>query len=346
MLVSIVIPCYNSEKTIEKVVDLSVETFQKLKGYELEMVLVNDCSKDGTFAAIRRAAEKYPNVIGVDLAKNVGQHGALLAGFHYVHGEYIVGMDDDLQNHPSQIPAFLDKINEGYDVVFGVFEQRKFSVWKNITGAVSRFLLWRFLDRPKGIEMGSFWIARRFVTDNACRYRGTNPMVQALFFQATSNIANITIRHYEREYGKSNYTFKKGLALFMSFLNYSVAPLRIASFSGVVLFVVGIVSAVVVLIRRLLNPDMAVGWASLMCILLILFGFVFMLLGILGEYIGKVVLTANNTPRYVVREELNTGLPAAERGNASDRFRTNPDMASAEYKSNRKENPGNPGHDS
>ncbi len=305
MLISIVIPCYNSEQTIEKVVDLAMETFDSLPDYECEMILVNDCSGDKTFEAIRRASAKYDNVIGVDLAKNVGQHGALLAGFHYVHGEYVVGMDDDLQNHPSQIPEFIDKINEGYDVVFGVFKERKFSTMKNITGAVSRFLLWRFLDRPKDIEMGSFWIARRFVIDNAAQYQGTNPMVQALFFRATSSIANIYIEHFDREYGESNYTFRKGLKLFFSFMNYSVAPLRIATFLGAVLSIVGIVSAIVVFIRRLLNPDMAVGWASTICIILILFGFLFLIIGILGEYMGKVVLTTNNTPQYVVREELN-----------------------------------------
>ena len=306
MLISIVIPCYNSEKTIEKVVDLAMETFDGLADYECEMILVNDCSPDNTFEAIRRAAGKYDNVIGVDLAKNVGQHGAILAGFEYVHGEYVVGMDDDLQNHPNQIPEFIAKMKEGYDVVFGVFKERKFSAMKNITGAVSRFLLWRFIDRPKGIEMGSFWMAKRFVIENARLYQGTNPMVQALFFRATSNIANIYIEHFEREYGESNYTFRKGLKLFMSFMNYSVAPLRIATFMGALLFLLGIAATVVVIIRRLLIPETPIGWASMMCVILVLFGILFLLIGILGEYMGKVVLTANNTPRFVVREELNT----------------------------------------
>ena len=127
MLVSIVVPCYNSEHTIEKLVDLCMEEFDRMEGYECEMVLVNDYSRDHTFEAIRRAAAKYPNVIGVNLAKNFGQHAALMAAFHYVSGELVVGMDDDLQNHPSQIRQFLEKEKEGYDVVFGVFRQRKFS---------------------------------------------------------------------------------------------------------------------------------------------------------------------------------------------------------------------------
>ena len=126
MLISIIIPCYNSEGTIEKVVEETMKTFRKLEGYECEMVLVNDYSRDKTFEAITRAAKKYPNVIGVNLAKNFGQHNAMMAALHYVHGEAVIGMDDDLQNHPDQIPQFLEKMQEGYDVVFGVFRQRKF----------------------------------------------------------------------------------------------------------------------------------------------------------------------------------------------------------------------------
>ena len=157
MLVSIVIPCYNSEKTIGKVVELAVEEFRKLEGYECEFVLVNDYSRDDTWGSVHALTQKYPNVKGINLAKNFGQHNAIMAGLNYTEGDLIIGMDDDMQNHPSQIPQFLEKIEEGYDIVFGVFKQRQFSWFKNLTGAVSRFLLWHLLDRPKHIQMSSFW---------------------------------------------------------------------------------------------------------------------------------------------------------------------------------------------
>lgn len=302
MLVSIVIPCYNSEHTIERVVDECMIQFAQMPDYECEMVLVNDYSKDRTFEAICRAAKKYPNVTGVNLAKNFGQHAAIMAGLHYVKGELVMAMDDDLQNHPSQIPQFLEKEKEGYDVVFGVFKERHFSHWKNFTGAVSRFLLFKMIDRPKDIQMGSFWLAKRFVIDEAIKYEGVGAFVQLLFFRTTNNIANIYIEHFDREVGTSNYTFRKGLKLFMSMINYSELPLRLATVLGVFFAAIGFVGVLVVLIAKLINPAMQAGWPSLMCTLLLLFGVTFMILGVLGEYIGRIVFTVNHSPQYVVRD--------------------------------------------
>ncbi len=302
MLVSIVIPCYNSEKTIERVVDLCMEEFDRLSGYECEMVLVNDYSKDKTFEAICRCTKKYKNVTGINLAKNFGQHAAIMAGLRYARGEYVVAMDDDLQNHPSQIKEFLKKTEEGYDVVFGVFKERHFSAGKNITGAISRYLLFRLIDRPKDIQMGSFWLARRYVVEKALEYEGNGAFVQLLFFRTTHNIANIEIEHFDRQEGSSNYTFKKGLKHFMSMINYSEVPLRLASYLGVLFACIGFVAAVVVLIMKLINPAMQAGWPSLMCTLLILFGITFIILGILGEYIGRILSAQNKSPQYVIRD--------------------------------------------
>lgn len=305
MLVSIVIPCYNSQETIGKVVELAQEEFRKLKDYDCEFVLVNDYSRDNTWQVIKELSQRYPNVKGIHFAKNFGQHNAIMAGLSYTKGELIVGMDDDMQNHPSQIPQFLKKMEEGFDVVFGVFKERKFSAIKNITGSVSRFLLWRLLDRPKDIQMSSFWCCRRYVRDEVVKYDGYNVFLQVLFFRTTHNIANIEIEHYARESGSSNYTFKKGLKLFMSCLNFTVIPLRMATFMGTLFSAAGFLGALVVLIRKLLDPTIAVGWSSLMCALLVFFGFSFLMLGIIGEYIGKLILNINRTPQYVIREKAN-----------------------------------------
>ncbi|NCB92981.1 MAG: glycosyltransferase [Clostridia bacterium] len=305
MLISIIIPCYNSEGTIEKVVEETMKTFQQMEGYECEMILVNDYSRDHTFEAIRRAAAKYKNVIGVNLAKNFGQHNAMMAALHYVHGEAVVGMDDDLQNHPDQIPQFLEKMEEGYDVVFGVFRQRKFNWFKNLTSSVSRHLLWAMTDQPKNIQMSSFWLARRYVVDKALEYTGSNVFLQFLFFRTTHNIVDIEVEHFEREVGTSNYNFRRGLKQFLSCLNYTAVPLRAATFFGTIFSGAGFVGALVVLIRKLIHPDIAMGWSSLMCAMMVFFGITFLMLGIIGEYIGKVILNINNTPQYVVRETVN-----------------------------------------
>ena len=228
-----------------------------------------------------------------------------MAGLNYTEGDLILGMDDDMQNHPSQIPQFLDKIQEGYDIVFGVFKERKFSAFKNLTGAVSRFLLWHLLDRPKDIQMSSFWCCRRYVRDEVVKYDGYNIFLQVLFFRTTHNIANIEIEHFEREVGASNYNFRKGLKLFLSCLNFTVIPLRVATFFGTLFSAAGFLGALVVLIRKLLDPAIAIGWSSLMCAMLVLFGITFLMLGIVGEYLGKLMLNVNKTPQYVIREKEN-----------------------------------------
>ena len=280
MLVSIVIPCYNSEKTIGEVVELCMDTFNKIENYECE-------------------------IKGINLAKNFGQHAAIMAGLHYVNGDLVVGMDDDMQNHPSQIVEFLKKIEEGYDIVFGVFKERKFSWFKNLTGAVSRFFLWHLVERPKGIQMSSFWITRRYVIEQVKQYEGEQVFIQILFFRTTHNIANIEIEHFEREAGTSNYNFRKGLKLFLSFMNYSALPLRIATILGVLFSGCGLVSALVLLIQKLLDPDIVMGWSSIMCAMLIFFGILFLIVGIMGEYIGKIILNVNKMPQYVIRDTAN-----------------------------------------
>ena len=224
MLLSIVIPCYRSAHTISKVVEMSMEVIDKIEGLDCEFVLVNDCSPDNTYEAIQALAEKYPNVKGIDLAKNFGQHNAIMAGMHQAQGDYIMGMDDDMQTHPSQIPAFIEKMNEGYDVVFGIYKKRKFGFLKNLTSKIASFIVWHMVERPKGLEASNFWCCRKYVRDEIVQYTGYNLYLQILFYRTTRHIANIEIEHFSREEGSSNYNFKKAFRLFMSFMNYTVIP--------------------------------------------------------------------------------------------------------------------------
>lgn len=314
MLVSIVIPCYNSEQTIEKVVDLCVEQFEQMPGYECEFVLVNDCSpKDNTFAAIRRCARRYPFVKGVNLARNFGQHNAIMAGLRYAQGDVIVGMDDDLQTHPSQLPILLDKLEEGYDVVFGIFRQRKFNWLKNLFSKVAGFITWHLVSRPKGIEASNYWVIRRYVKDQVIKYTSNEVYLSMLFFRTTTNVGNVEISHFSRESGTSNYTFWKGFRLFMTFLNFTVLPLRMSTFFGAAFSSLGLITALITIIRKILDPTIQSGWSSLMSAMLILFGFTFLMLGIIGEYVGNLIQDSTHTPQYVVRETLNTSSATDER---------------------------------
>ena len=305
MKLSIVIPCYNSEKTIAKVVEESMKVIETIPDTTAEFILVNDYSPDGTYQEIRRLAGLYPNVKGISLAKNFGQHNAIMAGLREAEGDYIMGVDDDMQTHPSQIPLFLRKMDEGADVVFGIYRERKFGFMKNFTSKIASSILWHLVERPKGLESSNYWCCRKYVRDEIIRYDGYNLYLQMLFFRTTGNIVNIEIEHFERASGSSNYTFKKLMRLFMSFMNFSVVPLRLATILGGVFSVTGFVVAVVIIVYKIISPDVAVGWPSLMCTMLILFGITFLILGIIGEYLGKVILKQSRTPQYVIRDTVN-----------------------------------------
>ncbi|MDD6346895.1 MAG: glycosyltransferase family 2 protein [Lachnospiraceae bacterium] len=305
MLVSVVIPCYNSEQTIGRVVEMVMDEFTRLEGYECEFVLVNDNSRDGTFEAIRRLGETYANVHGISLMRNFGQHNALMCAMNYTSGDLVLGMDDDLQTHPSQISLLIRKMEEGYDLVYGIYKKHKNGMLKNLTSWFNKVSSDILLGRPKEIQSSNFWLITRAVRDEVIKYTSFNPYVDGIFYRTTHRIGNVVVEHHKREVGSSNYTFRKMLRLWMAYFNYSVVPLRLASYLGLGTACVGFIAGLVTMIRKLMDPGMTVGWASTVCILLVFFGLILLVLGIIGEYIGKIMLTINNTPQYIIREKVN-----------------------------------------
>lgn len=305
MLVSIVIPCYNSQATIGKVVDMVSGEFENNPGYTCEFVLVNDHSRDGTFGVIRRLAQERKNVKGVDLLRNFGQHNALMAALSYAQGDYILGMDDDMQTHPSQIFKLIDKIAEGFDIVYGVYPRRKNSVLKNFSSKLNEVSSRILLGRPKEILSSNFWVITRAVREEVVKYTSYNPYIDGIFYRITHNIGNVPVEHFKRESGTSNYTLHKLMGLWLAYWNYSVIPLRISSVLGMFSALGGFLAAVVVVVKKMISPDIPAGWASTICVMVFFFGLVLMVLGIIGEYLGKMLLTLNHTPQYIVRETVN-----------------------------------------
>ncbi|MCI9196746.1 MAG: glycosyltransferase family 2 protein [Lachnospiraceae bacterium] len=305
MLVSVVIPCYNSQATIGKVVDLVTEEFDKNPGYACEFVLVNDHSGDGTFGVIRRLAQERENVKGIDLLRNFGQHNALMAALSYAKGDYILGMDDDMQTHPSQIFKLINKIEEGYDLVYGVYPHKKNSPLKNLSSKLNEVSSRILLGRPKEISSSNFWIITQAMCREVVKYTSYNPYIDGIFYRVTHNIGNVTVEHFKREVGTSNYTLRKLIRLWLAYWNYSVIPLRISAVLGMLSAFGGFIAALVIIIKKMLSPDIPVGWSSIICIMVVFFGLVLMVLGIMGEYLGKVLLTINNTPQYIIRETVN-----------------------------------------
>ena len=311
MLISIIIPCYYSEKTIGKVVDMVTEEFNNNEGYECEFVLVNDGSTDGTFNEIVALNRKYPNVRGVNLMRNFGQHNAIMAALNYTKGDYILGMDDDMQTHPSQIFKLIHKIEEGYDLVYGIYPEVKNGPIKNLTSIINRKTSRVMLSRPKEIESSNFWIITKSVRDEVIKFDTFNPYVDAVFYRVTNNIGMVPVEHFKREYGHSGYTFKKLLKLWMAYWNFSVIPLRISFFVGIFSFIAGLIFTILIIINKIIYPNLPVGWSSTMCVITLLFGVVLMVLGIVGEYLGKIILILNKTPQYVIRDTV--GIDEAER---------------------------------
>lgn len=311
MLISIIIPCYYSEKTIGKVVDMVTEEFNNNEGYECEFVLVNDGSTDGTFNEIIALSRKYTNVKGINLMRNFGQHNALMAALRYTKGDYILGMDDDMQTHPSQIFKLIHKIEEGYDLVYGIYPEVKNGPIKNLTSIINRKTSRVMLSRPKEIESSNFWIITSAVKDEVIKFDTFNPYVDAVFYRVTNNIGMVPVEHFKREYGHSGYTFRKLLKLWMAYWNFSVIPLRISFFVGIFSFIAGLVFTILIIINKIIYPNLPVGWSSTMCVITLLFGVVLMVLGIVGEYLGKIILILNKTPQYVVRDTV--GIDESER---------------------------------
>lgn len=312
MLISIVIPCYYSEKSIGKVVKLVIEEFEKNDGYECEFVLVNDGSKDGTFEEIKKLGAEYPNVCGVDLMRNFGQHNALMASLQYANGDYILGMDDDLQTHPSQIFKLIHKIEEGYDLVYGTYPVKKNSSLKNLTSKLNEVSSRIMLNRPKEIVSSNFWIITKAVKEEVKKYDSFNPYIDGIFYRVTHNIGNVEVEHFKREFGSSNYTLKKLMNLWLAYWNFSVIPLRVSFFLGMFSAVAGVLIAIAVVINKIVYPDITVGWSSTLCVMVLFFGLVLMVLGIIGEYLGKIILILNNTPQYIVRETINSRHEVSE----------------------------------
>lgn len=302
--VSVVIPCYYSEKMIAKVVRLTREQLVS-GGYDYEFILVNDGSTDGTFREIQALAAEDSKVVGIDCAKNLGQHSAIMCGLNQTRGGYIMLMDDDMQTHPSQCMKLLDAMEEGgHDVVFAEWEQHKEALWRRMGSEFSSWSMRVMTKRPKDIYSSNFLVMKSHVRDEVVRYTGPYIYIQGLIFRATSSVTNVMVQHFEREQGTSGYTMKTLIRLWSTILNFSMIPLRAASVLGLIVGALGLVSGIAVIVQKLLDPSMAAGWPSLMAVLLFCSGIILVSLGLIGEYLGRMFMTMNNSPQFVIRTRV------------------------------------------
>ncbi|MDY3816615.1 MAG: glycosyltransferase family 2 protein [Candidatus Limiplasma sp.] len=308
-LLSFVIPCYRSAHTIGGVVRELTETLQtRARDYDYEIILVNDGSPDDTARVLQELCSQYPGLVFVDLSRNFGQHSALMAGFHQVRGDIVICLDDDGQTPANECFSLIDKVAEGYDIVFAEYGKRQFSGFRNLGSRFNAACNHFFFGQPKDLQANSYFACQRFVVDSALRYPNPFPYVSGLLFQSVSRYCNVPVHHRARAEGQSGYTLKKLISLWANGVTaFSIKPLRLANYIGWATAGAGFIFALVTIIRKLVNPNMQAGWASTISVMLLLGGAIIGLMGIVGEYIGRIYLSINRYPQFVVRSVTHSG---------------------------------------
>src|SRR5512138_492992 len=309
---SIVIPVYNSAVTITSLVG---ELVAANPGYPMQVVLVNDGSSDGSAGACRNLVRRHPGTVTfVDLSRNAGEHNAVMAGLAHARGAYCVVMDDDFQNPPGEVFRLAEAaVRSRRDIIFSMYPQKKHHWFRNLGSWAANGMARRLMGLPQGLYLSSFKCLSRFTVDHVISYRGPFAYIDGLALRSTRNIGVVEVRHESRVGGSSGYNLTKLLHLWSAMtVNFSILPLRIASFLGFLFGAVGLAGAVAVVAEKLRQPDLPVGWPSLIVAVFILTGGILLILGVMGEYIGQLLLTVNGTPQYVVRT-VEEEKPAVER---------------------------------
>jgi glycosyltransferase involved in cell wall biosynthesis len=306
MKISIIIPCYQSAKSLPAVAKEIREEFAKHNGYDYQLILVNDCSPDNTLAVIAELCREEQKIVGIDLAKNFGQASAKLAGLPYAAGDAIIYMDDDGQHPASGIFKMLDKINEGYDIVYARFPRKKHGFLRRLSSYCHHKTAELSGTKPKGISVSSFTAWSRFAVDSLKNYSSPFPSAGSYLYRITTRVANVDVEHRDRIAGNSGYTLRKLVALWLTaFTNFSFVPLRAASFLGFSCAVIGFVFGAFIVVRKLFFNNILSGYTSNMAMLLFIGGTIMMILGVLGEYLGRIYMTISGLPQYVVRNVIN-----------------------------------------
>jgi undecaprenyl-phosphate 4-deoxy-4-formamido-L-arabinose transferase len=304
MLVSVVIPVYNGAKSIGPLVDRLIA---ELTDTDLQIVLVNDGSPDNSHEICCDIFRKYPDKVRyVNLARNFGEHNAVMAGLTHCDGDYAVIMDDDFQNPPEEVVRLVQEAERGgFDVVYSYYQEKRHHWLRNLGSQLNGWMANFMLDKPRDLYLSSFKCLNRFLINEITKYQGPSPYIDGLVLRCTDKIGKVLVRHEMRREGRSGYTVRKLIRLWLSmFVNFSVMPLRVSFLLGVAVSMAAAVTAVLVVVEKLLQPDLSAGWASLALLILLFSGLQLCILGLMGEYIGRTLLNANRQPQFVVRSVL------------------------------------------
>lgn len=309
---SIVVPVYRGAATVGSLVH-ALAALHPEGG--IEVVLVNDGSPDNSAEVCRAlVAEAVMPITYIEHARNYGEHNAVMTGLRHVRGAYVITMDDDLQNPPEEVVRLYDHARLGnWDVVYTRYAQKKHAPWRNLGSRFANQVADWLLDKPKGLYLSSFRCMSALVVQSVTRYRGPYPYIDGLVMEVTQRIDSIEVRHLPRAEGRSNYTMRRLVRLWLNLAtSFSLAPLRLATLLGVMMAALGMVGAVFTIIEALTSERTQTGWASTMTVILLVAGVQSMILGVMGEYVGRTFLSANGKPQGTIRS-IAQSQPAAER---------------------------------
>jgi undecaprenyl-phosphate 4-deoxy-4-formamido-L-arabinose transferase len=308
---SIVVPVYRGAATVGKLV-AALSALRPAGG--LEIVLVNDGSPDNSGDVCRELARTATVPLTyLEHARNFGEHNAVMTGLRHARGAYVITMDDDLQNPPEEVVKLYDHARlGGWDVVYTRYAEKQHEGWRNLGSHFANRVADALLDKPKGLYLCSFRCMNAFVVRQISNYRGPYPYVDGLIMQVTQRIDSIEVKHLARAEGRSNYTLRRLVLLWLNLAtNFSVLPLRLAILAGVAMGILGLAGAVMVVLEAMVTGTPS-GWASSMMTTLLVAGVQFLILGVLGEYVGRAFLSANGKPQGVVREVIAARDPEPE----------------------------------
>ncbi len=303
---SIVVPVYHSALILPKLVDqIYAEMLKEDLAEQFELLLVNDCSDDNSWEIIRSLASTHDFIKGISLRRNFGQHNAIMAGLNYSRGDMVVIMDDDLQHPPCAIGDMIRALSAGYDVCYTRYLNRQHACWKKWGSSFNDWVATRLLNKPKGLYLSSFKAIRKEVVAEIIKYDGPYAYVDGLILDVTRSITTVDIAHQARYEGEGNYNLRRSLALCMGMAtSFSILPLRIASYAGILLAVLSFFMLIYIVVMKLTHPELPAGWASLVVAVLFVGGVQTLCMGVIGEYLGRTYLKLNRKPQFVVADTV------------------------------------------
>ena len=302
-MISIVIPVYNAEHSIRNLVDSIIAVFKDMK---IEIILINDDSPDNSHEECLKAFEKHKSIVNyIKLSKNVGEHNAIMAGLRYVEGEWALIMDDDFQNPPEEGLKLVNfALNNNYDIVYGDYEIKRHNIFRNFVSKINDFTANYILKKPKGLYLSSFKCIKNDLLKNIILYKGPFPYIDGLALSLTSKIGSIKTAHAARAVGKSGYSFSKLLRLYGNLaINFSTTPIHLFSISGFIIAGISGLYGIFIFLEKFLNPSTPVGYSSLITTIVFFAGVQLIFLGLIGEYVGKILKNVNQEKQYNIDYE-------------------------------------------